>query len=544
MGAIGEVNLALFARTPAAAGLLALVSVAGAALPRSASAQDAATTLVPMRDGVKLATDVYLPPTDEKHGAVLVRTPYGRKAIGGRAKQAVLAGFAVVIQDDRGRGDSEGEKLPFAGSGWGERGDDGSDTIAWIQKQSWASGKVATYGASALGIVQYFTAADRPDGLVAQWIEVAGGNLYEDGIYPGGILREEQARGWTVQNRFDPKALELTLAHPLFDEYWKLFDARSQTQKVNVPGTFVAGWYDTFVQGEIASFRERQERGGEKARGQQHLIVGPWTHTGRGKTHQGELDFPAPSAQPPGQVGDPLRYFGQYLDGLANGVEKDPAVTYYVLGKDEWRQSAQWPPAGAAEKTWCLHGTGELSRRPLDADEKPRHFRHDPKDPVRTIGGRNLTVAAGPCDQRPIEDRKDVLVWTSGELEAPLDVAGEVKAKLTVSSSATDVDVHVRVTDVLPDGRSILLIDGARRASVVDGFASARPLEPGKPVTVSVDLGPIAAVVDKGHRLRVLVSGSNTPRYAVQPLASENDVLSAELTLPEVAAAPAGKVWR
>jgi predicted acyl esterase len=525
---------------PISFALVALSLVFGESLARG---QDPETVFVPMRDGVKLATDVYRPGDGEKHGAVLVRTPYGRKKVGARAREAVLAGFAVVIQDDRGRYDSEGEKLPFAGSGFGERGDDGADTIAWIRTQPWASGKVATYGASALGIVQNFTAAAHPEGLVAQWIEVAAADLYGEATYPGGVLREEQIRGWTVQNQYDPKALELMISHPLRDDYWRLFDARSEFARVSVPATHMGGWFDSFVAGTIATFEGRQEQGGEGARGHQRLIVGPWTHTGRGRRRQGEIDFPDVAAQPPGGVADPLRFFGHYLEGFDTGVERDPVVTYWVLGKNEWRTSATWPPQGLRETRWFLHGSGELSPGAPGSGEPTRTFRHDPKNPVPTLGGRNLTIDAGPRDQRPIESRPDVLVWTSRPLEKALNLAGEITATITIASVASDVDVHVRLTDVSPDGRSILLLDGARKASLRDGFSKPEPLEPGKAVSVPVDLGPIAVWVEEGHSLRVVIAGSNAPRFAVSPVPSENTVVSGELTLPEVPFAPK-KVWR
>lgn len=511
---------------------LAFALAAAAALlasPAPARADDPPeTVMVPMRDGVELATDLYLPKTrdGEKCPTILVRTPYGRRNINTAARVALARGFAIAVQDLRGRGDSKGDRLPFAGSGFGERGDDGADTIRWIARRPWSSGRVGTYGPSALGIVQNFTAVAAPEGLSAQWIEVAAASLYHHAAYPGGVLREEQIEGWTRENRFDLRALELMRSHPLFDKYWRELDTLPHQTRANTPATHVGGWFDSFVEGTIDAFSVRQADGAPGARGRQRLIVGPWTHGGRGKLKQGELELPEAAARMFPQS-DPLRWFGRWLKDEENGVEKDPAVTYYVLGANEWRTASAWPPAPTEARAFYLRGTGELSTEAPAAAEPERGFAHDPKDPSPTRGGRNLNIAAGPFDQRAVEARKDALVWTTAPLERSVEVAGAVRAKLHAASSKKDMDVHVRLTDVDEDGRSLLVLDGARRASLREGFERPLPLAPGEAVALTVELGSIAYRFKAGHRIRVVVSGANAPRYAAFPEAVDGKIYAA-----------------
>ena len=508
--------------------LLALVGLLVAVAPTAAAnLEDLAaaglrpqTFMVPMNDGVRLATDVVLPPKgDGPFPVLLSRTPYGRK-MGGVPLAAALMGYAAVTQDMRGRFDSEGDNLPFIGCGWVDHAD-GADTVAWLRKQPWCNGKVGTIGGSAGGITQNLMAATAPEGLVAQYIVVAAANLYTDAAYVGGALRKEQIETWTRQHGFDSKAMDVWRAHPAFDEYWVRFDSTAKHAVMNCPAVHVGGWFDSFSQGTIDSFVGRQYGGAAGARGTQKLVMGPWTHGGQWSDKQGELTFR--DARCPGPY-DMLLWFAHYLKGEDNGVAKQAAVAYYVMGDtadpkapgNEWRYAQRWP-LPCAETAYYFHKGGRLSTaKPADASVF-EEYTFDPADPCPTAGGRNLTIPAGPMNQTAVEGRKDVLNFTTEPLEAPLEITGRVVAKVFVSSSAADTDLSVRLSDVYPDGKSYLMADGMLRLRYRDSLAKPVPLEPGKAYEVTVDCWSTSVVINTGHRVRVTVTSSNHPRFDVNP---------------------------
>lgn len=251
------------------------------------------TFMVPMSDGVKLATDVYLPEGKGPFPVILTRTPYNKSkdnfAI--PAGTLIRSGYAHVVQDMRGRFHSEGENLPFIGCGWGEH-KDGVETLAWILKQPWCNGKIGTQGGSAMGITQNLLAGAAPAGLTAQYISMAPASMYHHASYVGGALRKCQVENWTRGNKFDPQATEIALAHPSFDDYWKQNDTVLKQPVMNVPAVHVGGWFDTFQQGTIDSFVGRQHRGAEGAKGRQKLVIGPWHHGGTEHGLTGDLAFP------------------------------------------------------------------------------------------------------------------------------------------------------------------------------------------------------------------------------------------------------------
>ena len=268
--------------------------------PPPARAVAKQTFMVAMSDGAHLATDVYLPEGKGPFPVLLTRTPYHRTkdvftASVGRFTES---GYARVVQDMRGRFESEGENLPFVGCGWGEH-QDGVETLAWILKQPWCNGKIGTEGGSAMGITQNMLAGAAPAGLTAQYIACAPASMYFHGTYVGGALRKCQAENWTRGNQFDLQALEIVAAHPSYDAYWQSIDTTLKFPVMNVPAVHVGGWFDTFQQGTIDSFVGRQYHGAPGAKGRQKLIIGPWHHGGADHGMVGELRFPnqlAPSS--------------------------------------------------------------------------------------------------------------------------------------------------------------------------------------------------------------------------------------------------------
>jgi len=503
--------------------LAALVPLAGVALAAETTARPdwtSKTFMVEMSDGARLATDVILPPQGEgPWPVVLSRTPYGR-AMHGAPKVAAMLGYAAVSQDMRGRFDSDGENLPFIGCGWVQYRD-GAETVDWIRRQPWCNGKVGTVGGSAGGITQNLLAAAAPDGLVCQYIVVAAANLYTDAAYTGGALRKEQVVNWTRQQKFDPKAMAIWREHPTFDAYWRRFDSTRRHDRMTCPAVHVGGWFDTFSQGTIDAFVGRQVHGAEGARGRQKLVMGPWTHGGILRKKQGELTFP--DSKPPPQY-DMLLWFAYHLKGETNTAAKASPVAYYTMGDcDEpnapgntWRFAERWP-VPAEETPLYFRKNGSLGRARPAAEGAFRQYTFDPADPCRTIGGRNLTIPAGPRDQRPIEGRGDVLTFTTVPLEAPVEVTGRVRANVFVASDARDTDLSVRLCDVYPDGRSMLITDGILRLRYRESLSEPTLLEPGKVYQVAVDLWSTSIVFNTGHRIRVTVTSSNHPRYDVNP---------------------------
>lgn len=477
------------------------------------------TTMVAMRDGKRLATDVHLPPGPGPFPAVLARTPYGR-ARNKDAAQFVSAGLAYVAQDMRGRMDSEGENLPFIGCGWGQYSD-GFDTVAWIRRQPWCNGDVATVGGSAGGITQNLLAGAAPEGLKAQYISVAAASIYSDACYIGGAFRKADIEKWTTDNKFAPRALELMRGHPCYDDYWAQFDSTRKFPEMKVPALHLGGWFDMFAQATIDQFTGRQHHGGPGSRGTQKLVMGPWTHA-IGRMPVGELRFP--NSQLPAAL-RPERWFDHYLHGTANGIDKEPAVTYYVMGDtrtpgapgNEWRQADDWP-VPATEKPFYFAANRTLATgKPAGGAKDWIEYTFDPSDPCPTIGGNNLTLEAGPRDQRRIEDRDDVVSFTTEPLAEPLEVTGRVRARVFLSSSAADTDLSVRLCDVYPDGKSYLIAEGMLRLRHRRSLEKPEPLTPGKTEEALVDCWSTSIVFNRGHRIRATVTSSNYPRFDVNP---------------------------
>ncbi|TAN36786.1 MAG: CocE/NonD family hydrolase [Verrucomicrobia bacterium] len=480
------------------------------------------TFRVAMRDGARLATDVYLPDDKGPFPVILVRTPYSRIQMAkGPAENMVNNGFAYVIQDSRGRFDSEGENLPFVGCGWGEH-QDGVDTLAWIQQQPWCNGKIGTEGGSAMGITQNLLAGAGAgtNGLTVQHVNVAAESLFEVS-YIGGAFRKADVENWMTGNKFDAKSLLLTHQHPTYDDYWRTMDTSLKYSVMNIPAMHVGGWFDMFAQATLNEFIGRQHNGAPGGRGKQKLVMGPWDHGGAKKEDVGELRFP--NHQPPPGYGAGA-WFAHYLCGEANGIEQRPAVAYYVMGDttarhapgNEWRFANDWPIPAAATPLYFVQG-GLLDTTKPQAAAAHVEYTFQPTNPCPTIGGQNLTIARGPMNQNKIEQRSDVVLFTSAPLTAPVEVTGRITAKIFLSSSAADTDLSVRLCDVYPDGKSYLLTEGILRARYRKSVEQTAPLTPGQVEEFSVDCWSTSIVFNKGHRIRTTVTSSNYPRFDVNP---------------------------
>ena len=481
----------------------------------------AQTEMIPMRDGKRLATDLFKPHGDGPFPVVFSRTPYGRTKNGKDGSGFTRDGYVFVIQDMRGRFDSEGDNFPFVGCGWGEH-QDGVDTVAWLKKQPWCNGSIATIGGSALGITQNFLAGATPDGLKAQYITVAAASLYSDASYIGGAFRKADVENWVTGNKYDPRALDVMRAHLSYDDYWRTFDTTLKFAQMNVPAVHIGGWFDMFAQATINAFVGRQHSGANGARGSQKLIMGPWTH-GIGKMPAGELQFPNAASVPASY--DAGRWFGHYLGGIDNGAEKEPAVTYYVMGDtqasgapgNEWRHADDWPIPATETAAYFMRDGKLAFGKPGSRDDVNIEYTFYPTNPCPTVGGNNLTLARGPMNQNKIEGRSDVVVFTSEPLTDPVEVTGRVKADVYVASSAVDTDLSVRLCDVYPDGKSYLIAEGIQRLRYRHSAEKTEPLTPGKIEEIAVDCWSTSIIFNRGHRIRATVTSSNYPRFDVNP---------------------------
>jgi predicted acyl esterase len=485
-------------------------------LPLASCAQKQ-TEMVPMADGVKLATDVWLPAGQGPWPVALARTPYNKDGIKGEAFNG--NGVALVVQDVRGRGASEGEARPFFADGWGAH-QDGLETAQWIVQQPWCNGKIATFGGSAVGITQYLLAGSDPPGLVACYPVVACASLYHSAFFEGGTFRKCLVEGWYKGAQWPDYAMEEPSRHTSYDDLWRTVDLNTRAASVKVPMMHVGGWHDIFTQGTIDAFTALQTRGGEGARGRQHLIMGPWAH-GIKQTKVGELQYPENAVWPEGAP-DEAKWMAAFLGGDGSEADRLPTVWYYVTGAageagapgNEWRTADVWPPP-SAQTPFYLAPDGRLTREPPDAGELK--YTYDPADPVPTKGGRNLTIPAGPFDQREVESRPDVLVFSTEPLTEPLEVTGRLTVRLFAASSARDTDFTAKLTDVYPDGRSMLVADSVLRARFREGFDREVLLEPGRTYEFTIDLQSASLILNRGHRIRVAISSSNAPRFDPNP---------------------------
>lgn len=485
--------------------------------------------MVEMRDGTSLATTIILPEGQGSFPSLLVRTPYNRKTDFVPADEYRDAGIAVVVQDVRGRFESEGEHEPFRSDGDGDLRD-GQDTINWLRAQSWSNGLVAMEGNSASAITTYLAASTGVAGLVAAKLEVGTANLY-DSLFPGGVFREKMVVDW-LERFGDPEYMEVFHRHPHIDEFWAPLQTADTYSQVNTQALHLGGWYDIFAQETIDAFLGYQEFGGEGARRKQKLIMGPWIHQNLGEEpQQGELVYPSNSFTAP------VSRFSIFAALLSEQLELDaplslgdpvvtlddvPAVQYYVMGDaddpdalgNEWRSAESWPPENVPVR-WYLDEGGTFSHDCPKGEASSYLF--DPSDPSPTVCGNNLFGAAGPCDQKSVEARDDVLVYSSSVLEQPLEVTGRVRALLHVELDRVDADVIVKLSDVYPDGRSMLVTEGVARIAKRGGKGKLEPVTPGEIVSLEVLLPSTSIIFNTGHRLRVSIASSNSPKYQVNP---------------------------
>jgi hypothetical protein len=471
--------------------------------------------MVPMRDGVRLATEVFLPEGDGPFPAVLQRTPYNKSGVtAGHVYNE--HGYALVAQDQRGRHRSEGVYAPHM-----NELHDGYDTVEWIAAQPWSNGKVGVSGASAVGIAANLAAAANPPHLVAAYVIVAPESLWEESRFIGGVFKEADTANWMRGQGVADEEVAALQRRVLLDESWQRTDFFFLRDQVDIPIYNVGGWYDLFLKGTVNNFRYLQEWGAPGARGRQKVWIGPIGHGAL----SGDLAYPGG-----GDRADPteeLRWFDYWLKGIDNGIADEPPVSYYMMSSarreatpspaNRWLQAETWPPPGSRPVRLYLAEGGDLSWEAPQAEASRTAYRFDPAKPVPTVGGLNLTIPRGPMDQREIPERPDYLRFETAALDRELVLAGKLTAELWVSTDGSDTDFAVKLVDVYPDGYEAIVIDSIQRARYRDGRRAedVTMMVPGEPTRVVVDLWHTAITFERGHRIAVHVTSSNHPRFEV-----------------------------
>jgi uncharacterized protein len=480
---------------------------------------------VPMSDGAVLLADHYLPITSAPAATVLVRCPYGRGAPFSLLDAQLMAerGFHVLLQSCRGTFGSGGQFEPMR-----REVSDGQDTVAWLRGQSWFNGRLATFGASYLGFVQWALAMDPPPELAAMVVQV-GPHDFSRTAYRNGVFDLYNFLSWsdlithqerinsllamirtvTAERRLRP-ALDrmpvsagardlLGTGAPWFDTwlehvqpgdpFWAPLQCGVALERISVPTLLIGGWQDIFIEQTLEQYRALAARGVST-----RMLVGPWTH----------LD----AATRAGAVyAESLAWLDRHIGQDQEEASAGYSARIWVGGAREWRDITDWPPPGSGTQRWYLGPDDALGPRGPASDVPPARFRYDPADPTPSVGGATMSLRAGVRDNRAVEQRPDVLVFSSEPLDDPVEVVGDVTAELHVTRDNPDADLFVRLCDVDPRGRSRNVCDGIVRLTGADPLAG----------TVRVSLIGAAHRFGRGHRLRLQVAGGAHPRFARNP---------------------------
>ncbi len=478
--------------------------------------------MIPMRDGTRLSVYLYTPP-GVGPWPVLYQQRYADahgRATREQMARLAAAGYVVVMENFRGAQLSEGTWVGYRALGWGKL-QDGYDTVEWLAKQPWSNGKIGTFGGSQAGFAQNFLAVTQPRHLVCQYMTDTGLSLFHEGYRIGGATKPERFKTMDAVCRVpadNRKLLAEWFAHPSYDAYWAEEDCTRHLAEMNVPCFTLGSWYDYMCVGSVESFIGRQHHGGPNSRGKQQLLIGPWLHGGAKDNHNGELTYPANAAFE--LEAHMLRWFDHYLCGVDNGVDREAAVRYYAMGAvddpnapgNQWRTADDWP-VPSEPTAYYLHSGGGLNADAPSAEEPATRFLADPEHPNAIPG----TAFPGARDARAFEAQAEVRTFTTEPLAQPVEWTGKLRAELYVSSSAPDTDFIVRVSDVYPDGRSILIADSIRRARYRNGFDREAFLVPGEVAKVAFDVGWLSQVFAPGHRIRFTVASTGAPFYEPNP---------------------------
>jgi putative CocE/NonD family hydrolase len=528
---------------------------------------------VPMktRDGVTLYADIYRPSSPGKFPVILMRTPYDKSVnwAVSPAHKMVLRGYVVIIQDVRGRYTSEGDWYPFR-----HEQADGFDTVEWAAALPYSDGKIGMMGASYVGATQMLAAIAQPPHLTAIAPNVTASNYHDGWTYQSGAFEQWFDQNWTsqlaqntLQRLIDqntnalvgtptlpladypvfnfghlPAGAKLTaaiapyyldwLAHPDYDDYWKQWSIEENFSKIAVPMLQVGGWYDIFSAGTLRNYMGAKAHGStEAARTQQHALIEIGGHAGFGR-RIGDVDF-GPHATENVYTDVILDWYDFLFKGIHNAFATEKPVKIFTMGANEYRTLDDWPPPQAVSTKYFLHSSGKANSLGGDGSlsasapkgEPPDTYVYDPANPAPTVGGPLCCdeghMEPGPRDQRPVENRKDVLVYSTPALARDLEVTGPVTATLFVKSSAVDTDFTAKLVDVAPDGFAQNLTEGILRMRYRVSPEHSVLMNPGQIYEISLDLWATSNVFLRGHSLRLEISSSNFPRFDRNPNTGE-----------------------
>jgi hypothetical protein len=512
------------------------------------------------RDGVTLRADIYRPAGDGPFFVLLQRTPYNKDSAAVFARKAVARGYMVVAQDVRGRFASEGEWYTFK-----HEIDDGYDTVEWAATLPHSNGKVGMFSGSYVGATQMLAAISHPPHLAGICPIVTASNYHENWTYQGGAFEQWFNESWTsglaqdtinrtvrqganamlgskvlplsqfpVFNvKLAPDGAGLThslapyfqdwLDHPTYDSYWKQWSIEENYSMIQVPALTIAAWYDIFQGGSLRNYIGLKAHAGtEAARNGQQLMVAIGGHSGWGRTI-GEVDFGPDAPFDENEI--TLDWYDYLFLGKQNQFANGKPVKIFVMGENKWRDEEAWPLERAKLTSYYLHSAGKANSASGDGvlsatvaqTEVADKFVYDPANPVPTVGGPlccDVThLAPGPRDQKEVESRPDVLVYSTEPLDSDVEVTGSVTLDLYAISSAVDTDFTAKLVDVWPNGFAQNLTEGILRASYRESTSVAKPIVPGKVYEYKIDMWSTSNVFLKGHRIRLEVSGSNFPRF-------------------------------
>lgn len=513
------------------------------------------------RDGVTLRADIYRPAAEGSYPVLLTRTPYNKRNSANFGQKGAARGYIVVVQDVRGRYSSEGDWYPFK-----YESEDGYDTVEWAAALPHSNGKVGMFSGSYVGATQMLAAIAHPPHLAGICPVVTASNYHENWTYQGGAFEQWFNESWTsglasdtldryirentnarvgsavlplnqypVFNIAPPQnAASLTeelapyfidwLAHPSYDSYWKQWSIEENFQNIQVPSLTIAAWYDIFQGGSLRNYMGIKAHGGtEAARNGQHLLVTIGGHAGGGRKI-GDVDF-GPAAAEFDENDVTLDWYDYLFLGKQNQFAGNKPVKIFVMGKNEWRNEASWPLERAKSTRYLLESGGHANSASGDgtlsieaASGAADTYVYDPANPVPTVGGPlccdSTHLAPGPRDQKEVEARADVLVYSTPPLAEDLEVTGPVTLDLFAKSSAVDTDFTAKLVDVWPNGMAQNLTEGILRARYRESTTGApTPITPGQVYEYKIDMWSTSNVFLKGHRIRLEVSSSNFPRF-------------------------------
>ena len=520
---------------------------------------------VPMRDGVTLSADVYLPAGEtSKRPVVLSRTPYLKAdmVVVERAQQFVKRGYVYVAMDVRGRGDSDGELFnPYF-----HEGRDGYDSIEWCADQAWSDGNVGTYGGSYLGTIQWLAALEQPPHLRSMVVMVPPSDPFVEtptGVpspiqlcwlhyVSGRVTQPMEAVDWDAvywhlplltmdeqAGRVNPRWRN-DFEHALLDDYWKPLCYQQRFKELNVPTLHISGWYDDEQIGTPLNYIGMSTYGATpETRAHQRLLMGPWGHNVNSSSKVGDLDF-GPSAVIP-IYDEVCGWFDRFLRGEQPDRQESP-VRIFVMGENTWRDEHEWPLARTQWTPFYLRsggransrfGDGRLTRETPGADESADEYTYDPGNPTPFVTDATSSQIGGPDDYASIQRRDDVLVYQTEPLTKAIEVTGPVRVDLYASSSARDTDFMAMLIDIWPNGFRQRLCDGMVRARFRDGMDRPSLIEPGTIYRYSIDCWNTSQVFLAGHRICVQIASSAFPKFdrnlnTGEPLGQTREFVSAE----------------